>query len=158
MDLPDHERPLNGRGRRACAKIGIVLQKRGFEPGLVLCSSAVRAQETLARVMSAASGNWTTQTESGLYGAGADRILGLIRQQSDAYDSLMFIGHNPGFQDIVVGLSAKENSDGMIARVTKKLPTAAFAELEFDVDHYKDIGVHTGCLIDFFKPKDKALE
>lgn len=158
MDLTDHERPLNGRGRRACTKLGIVLQKRGFDPGLVLCSSAVRAQETLNRVMSAAGGKWPVHTESGLYGASADRILGLVRQQSDAHDSLLFIGHNPGFQDIIIGLSGKENSEGLIARVTRKLPTAAFAELSFDVDHYQDIGVNTGCLVDFFKPKDKTLK
>lgn len=157
IDLSDHDRPLNGRGRRACAKIGIVLQKRGFNPGLVLCSSAVRAQETIDRVMSAASSDWPKQIEPGLYGASADRILGLIRQQPDEYDSLLCVGHNPGFQDIVIGLSGRETSDGLIARATRKLPTAAFAELRFEVEHFRDIGVKTGCLVDFFKPKDKTL-
>jgi len=158
IGLSDQDRPLNSRGRRACVKIGIVLQKRGFNPGLVLCSSAVRARETLDRVMSAAGNNWPKQIEPDLYGASADRILGLIRQQSDEHDSLLCVGHNPGFQDIVIGLSGKESYDGLIARVNRKLPTAAFAELRFEVDHFRDIGVNTGCLVDFFKPKDKMLE
>lgn len=154
MDIPDHERTLNGRGRRACAKTGILLKKRGFSPALVLCSSATRAQETLNRVMSATDSVWPTQTEVGLYGASADRILGLIRQQPDAHKSLFLIGHNPGFQDIIVGLSGQEKTNGLIARAARKVPTAAFAELSFDVEHYRDVGVNTGCLVDYFKPKD----
>lgn len=104
--------------------------------------------------MSAADSAWPTETKPELYGASADRILALIRQQSDAHESVFLIGHNPGFQDVIVGLSGKEKSDGLIARAARKVPTAAFAELGFDVEHYRDIGVNTGCLVDYFKPKD----
>lgn len=157
FDLSDHERPLNARGRGACEKTGRLLRKRGFTPGRVLCSSAVRARETLDAVMFAAECTWSITLEPKLYGASADGILGLIRQQSDAANSLFLVGHNPGFQDLVVGLTGREKSEGTLARVTRKMPTAGFAELSFDTDSFKNIGVGTGYLVDFFKPKDKTI-
>lgn len=157
VDLPDHERPLNRRGRKACVKTGVRLRNKSFNPGLVLCSSAARAQETLRAIMSAADCNWPVQLEPELYGAGADRVLGLIRQQSDKHDSLLLIGHNPGFQDIVIGLAGSEKQAGALARIARKMPTAAFSELSFKVDSFKEIGVGSGCLVDFFTPKDKTM-
>ncbi len=107
--------------------------------------------------MAAAACRWPVSLEPELYGASADSILGLIRQQSDADDSLLLVGHNPGFQELVVGLTGREKSEGTLARVARKMPTAAFAELSFDTDSFKNIGVGTGYLADFFKPKDKTI-
>ena len=42
--IDDHARPLNGRGRRAAAQVGI--ETAGARPDLVLCSSATRTRET----------------------------------------------------------------------------------------------------------------
>ena len=157
FDLSDHERSLNTRGQRACAKTGQVLRKRGFSPDRVLCSSAVRAKETLEAVMLAAERTWPVTFEPKLYGASADSILSLIRQQPDTAASLFLIGHNPGFQDLVMGLAGKEKSEGTLARIARKMPTAGFAEISFDTDSFKNIGVGTGLLVDFFKPKDKTI-
>ncbi len=155
--LPDHDRPLNARGRRACMKIGRAMQRFDIQPHLVLCSTAVRAQETLERVMTAGALDWQVKSEGDLYGAGADRILSLVRQQSDAHDSLFFVGHNPGFQDLVVGLSGTEAEEGLIAHAMRKLPTGAFAEIRFDEPSFQKIGLGGGHLQRFVKPKDKTM-
>lgn len=157
MMLSDHERPLNGRGRRACVKIGLALLQRKVSPGLVLCSTATRARETLERVMSAGALDWPVSFQADLYGASADRILSLVRQQSDDHESLLLVGHNPGFQDLVLGLTGEEVSEGMMARIARKMPTAAFAELAFDCRSFQQISLHTGRLEQFFKPKDKTI-
>ena len=47
---PDHARPLNKRGRRAAAALGHWLRETGHLPDEILCSTAARAQETLARL------------------------------------------------------------------------------------------------------------
>lgn len=155
--LPDHDRPLNARGRRACIKIGRLMQQFDIQPDLVLCSTAVRAQETLERVMTAGTLNWQVQSEGELYGAGADRILSFIRQQPDVHDSLLFVGHNPGFQDLVVGLSGTEAQEGLIARAVRKLPTGAFAEIRFDEPGFQKVGLGGGHLERLVKPKDKTM-
>ncbi len=157
LSLPDYERPLNSRGRRACVKVGRALQRMAITPEKVLCSTATRAQETIERVMSAGELSWSITNESGLYGAGADRILSLIREQSDDCSSLLLVGHNPGFQDLVIGLSGAEAEAGTLDRVTRKLPTGAFAEITFEEDSFRRIGLGTGCLKLFMKPKDKTI-
>ena len=48
--LDDHDRPLNGRGRRAARELGDWLASRGYLPEEVLCSSALRTRETWATV------------------------------------------------------------------------------------------------------------
>src|SRR4249919_2827877 len=45
-DLPDHERPLAGRGRRDAPVMGRWLRAAGHVPDQVLCSTARRARET----------------------------------------------------------------------------------------------------------------
>jgi phosphohistidine phosphatase len=46
--LEDHERPLNGRGERAAQAMARHLAKKAPRPDLILCSTAVRARQTLA--------------------------------------------------------------------------------------------------------------
>jgi phosphohistidine phosphatase len=70
-ELPDHDRPLAPRGERAAALIGEHLRSAGIAPALVLCSSAVRARETLDRV--APEGELRIEPE--LYGAEEHDLL-----------------------------------------------------------------------------------
>ena len=48
--LADHDRPLNERVQQAAALVGLHLRAEGLHPDLVLCSSARRARQTLARM------------------------------------------------------------------------------------------------------------
>ena len=45
-DVPDHDRPLAGRGRRNAPVMGRWLRTNGYVPDQVLCSTARRARET----------------------------------------------------------------------------------------------------------------
>lgn len=155
--LSDHDRPLNARGRRAAAKMGAILQRLDVNPDVVLCSTAVRACETLSRVMSAGNFNWPIVKEQRLYGAGADAILQVIRQQPATSSSILLVGHNPGFEDLVVGLSDPATNISSYMRIKKKYPTAAFAAVMFDVDVFQDVSLGRGTLRQFIKPKDKTI-
>lgn len=155
--ISDHARPLNARGRRAAAKMGALMQRLGIAPDQVVCSTAVRAQETLERVLSAGGFDWPVTMERSLYGASADSILRIIRTQDAAHETLMFVGHNPGFEDIVLGLSGSEAHHGDLVRVRRKYPTGAFAAIDFDVDCFTSIGLAKGQLARFIKPKDKTI-
>ena len=157
LALPDYQRPLNERGQRACLKVGRAMKRLSINPQMVLCSTATRAEETLDRVMEAGELDWPVTPESGLYGAGADRILSLIRRQPDTLDSLLLVGHNPGFQDLVIGLSGKETEHGTLDRIMRKLPTGSFAEITFDEPTFRQIGLGSGTLTRFLKPKDKTM-
>jgi len=51
--MPDEDRPLAPRGEKAADRMRGYLAAEGLEPQLVLCSSALRARQTLARVLPA---------------------------------------------------------------------------------------------------------
>jgi phosphohistidine phosphatase len=92
--LPDHDRPLAGRGRRAAKAIARHMREQGIEPDLVLCSSARRARETLDR-MEPAVGTPAVRVEPDLYAASARALLERLRSVLDTVESVMLIGHNP---------------------------------------------------------------
>jgi phosphohistidine phosphatase len=49
--LRDCDRPLAPRGRKAAKRVARWAKKHAVNPQLVVCSSAVRAQQTLQRVL-----------------------------------------------------------------------------------------------------------
>ena len=44
-DLPDHERPLNGRGKREAPRVGKSLRQSDRVPDLIISSTARRARK-----------------------------------------------------------------------------------------------------------------
>jgi len=91
----DRDRPLNGRGERAAATMGVVLREMGEIPDLVISSPAVRAQATvtLARI----SGGWDSRLEvaDDLYGAGPDSAMTVASRCGGDVERLMLVGHEP---------------------------------------------------------------
>jgi phosphohistidine phosphatase len=123
--LADHERPLAPRGRRDGERVAEYLGREEIEPELVLCSSAARAQETLELVRPAL-GSSTVFVEDELYAASSDRLLARIRLVPEEVASVMVIGHNPGLEELALGLASTGDELG---RLEEKFPTAALATL-----------------------------
>jgi phosphohistidine phosphatase len=150
--LPDHERPLAGRGRRAAKAIARHLREHGIEPDLVLCSSARRARETLKRI-EPALGTAAVRVEDDLYAASAQALLERLRSVPDTVESVMLIGHNPGLQDLALDLARRSPTVGDFAA---KYPTAALATLELSAPSWHELGHGTAELIALVRPR--ALE
>src|SRR5260370_40026330 len=74
-DVPDHERPLAGRGRRAAPTAGRWLREAGFVPDRVLCSTAPRARETWQLAEEELGAHPPTPFEDRGYGASAPELL-----------------------------------------------------------------------------------
>jgi phosphohistidine phosphatase len=126
--LADAERPLAPRGRKAARRLGRHLSDEGIRPALVLCSPAVRARETLARIGPALA-EVETLVEPGLYGASASDLIERLRAVPDDVPSVLVIGHNPALQTLVVRLARPGQ---LRDRAAVKLPTGALATLELD--------------------------
>ena len=103
--LPDHERPLNKRGKRAAKAIGKALKARGVRPDLILSSSALRADETAKRVAKKLNPPPPIFSEEDLYEADEKQILSTLFVRGEEADSLLLIGHNPVLSDLAVSLS-----------------------------------------------------
>ena len=129
--LPDHDRPLAPRGIRAATRMDV-------RPDLVLCSSAVRARQTLDHVRPAL-GDALVKIEPSIYAAAADDILELLRGLAEPIRSVMVVGHNPGLQDLAVQLAA---GGDRLDELTEKYPTGALATLVFAADSWASVGAH----------------
>jgi phosphohistidine phosphatase len=144
-DLADHDRPLNGRGRRAATTMGRHLRTEVLVPDLVLCSTAARARETLTRLDLPDSTD--VQIEADLYGADPDEIFDRLRRVSDGVGSVLVIAHNPGLEELTGVLTEDEGS------LPDRFPTAAVAELRLPIARWSELAPHTGALTTFVTPR-----
>lgn len=148
--LPDAERPLAPRGRKAARRMTEHLRAEGIRPEVVLCSTARRAIETLEAIRPAL-GDASTETEDALYAADEDRLLSRLRDLPDAVASVMVIGHNPGLQDLGLLLAASgEDPPGF----REKFPTGALATLETDVERWSDLRSAQARIVGLVTPRD----
>ena len=89
--MPDHDRPLNDRGKAAAADLGQWLASRGYVPDEVLCSDALRTRKTYAGIAPALPGAPELILKPALYHAGTDVMLAVLRHATGG--TVMMIGH-----------------------------------------------------------------
>jgi phosphohistidine phosphatase len=130
--LADHERPLAKRGRKAAGLLRDHFRDAGVTPDLVLCSSAVRATETLEGVRGGLAPGTRVEIESGLYGAGIDALLRRLRALPEEVGSAMLLGHNPAIEELAAELARDERNADARARMEAKYPTGGLATLDFE--------------------------
>jgi phosphohistidine phosphatase len=143
--LPDHDRPLAPRGRRAGAALARHVAEAGVAPELVLCSTALRARQTLDLVLPAL-GEPQVSLEAGMYLASAEAIVERLRVLTA--EVVMLVGHNPGLQDLVLHLSRAGPLRDLVAG---KFPTGALATLEVDI-----LAEAGATLVDLVVPRELA--
>jgi phosphohistidine phosphatase len=148
--LPDRDRPLAARGRRAAKAIARHLREQGIEPELVLCSTARRARETLDRI-EPAFGKPVIRVEDDLYAASADALLERLRSVPDTVESVMLIGHNPGLQELALTLARRSDT---VRELEAKYPTAALATLMVPVESWQELDGETAELVALVRPRD----
>ena len=124
--LPDHDRPLAKRGRKAAELVGAHLRASGPRPDLVLCSSATRTRETLELL---SLEDPQVRIEDDLYGADDGALLARVRLLPEDAGTVLLIGHNPAMQDLAIRL-AGPGAGEQAARLREKFPTAALAVYE----------------------------
>jgi phosphohistidine phosphatase len=148
--LADHDRPLSRRGRRASKAIGRHLREEGFEPELVLCSTATRARETLEGI-APALGRAAIRVEPELYGAGPAEVLARLHEVAPPIRSVMVIGHNPALEQLAL-LLARQGTK--VQELEAKFPTGALATLAFRGPGWAALDHGTAELVEFIRPRD----
>lgn len=150
--IADFERPLSGRGRKAAPLIGAYIARRGMVPGLVLCSSAKRAVETLDLVCAGWQPMPTIRKLKSLYLAMPREMLRRLQAVGKEADCVMLVGHNPGIADLAAWLCSHGKAEQR-ASLARKFPTGALAVIEFDVADWSDVDAEAGHLVEFTTPK-----
>ncbi len=138
---PDAERALRPRGQRDSAAAGNWLASRGFRPDLVICSPARRTRQTWQHVAPALRGDPEFTVEQGLYQAGCDDLMEIIRLTPATVATLLYIGHNPAAAELASVLTGTEIV----------LSTAAIAVIA-PATEWPDLAAGTGELVASWSP------
>ncbi len=158
--LPDQDRPLSPRGRRAASLMRQAMRDLGLAPDLVLLSPSQRTRETLEALEP-----WDDapliETVDRLYLATAPQLLEALRGVAETVRSVMLIAHNPGMHELAMLLAGPRGTaarhghghDRDIERLTAGYPTAALAEFGI-AGPWQQLGSGGGQLIRFLRPRD----
>ncbi|MEM7301102.1 MAG: histidine phosphatase family protein [Pseudomonadota bacterium] len=149
--VPDHDRPLNDRGKRNLPLIEKALLDRQYHPKIVICSSSARTIATKDGVQAALDGA-TITIDSELYHGSPDTYIQTLKATPER-KSVMMIGHNPSCDELVRGLCAP-TGDVMQNYLSRHFPTSGLAVIDFDADQWCNIKMRSGDLVDFLVPRD----
>lgn len=133
----DHARGLSAEGMAEAAAAGRALADH--TPDLVVCSSAMRAQQTAACLQLTT----TPVLDPEVYLATADGLLARIRQVPDTVSTLLLVGHNPGLGELAATLDDDP-------RLQRGFPTAALAVFALGEEPWAE--VRSGRLVDLVTP------
>ena len=152
----DFDRPLAPRGERACEAMGEYIRRADIHPGLVVCSDARRARQTLERMLPAIGEDAVVEHDRVLYLAGAPTLLDQLRRTPADVRRVMLIAHNPGLQTLALRL-AGGGAEQDLRRLSAKLPTGALATLVFGGRSWDDLEAGSCELHSLVAPGDLDL-
>jgi len=144
VGVPDEDRPLAPRGERSADRMRAYFETNDITPDLVLCSSALRARQTLARVLPALGPDLEVRIEAALYTFDAGVLIDRLRLVPAEVASVLLVGHNPALQDLA----------GRLADLTQKFPTGALAEIEVNAGSWATFADRPGALTRFVVPRE----
>ena len=149
--LPDEDRPLAPRGEQAADRMRSYIAAEGLEPELALCSSALRARQTLARMLPALGTELQVYIEPALYTFEADVLLDRLGRISSDVTSVLLVGHNPAIQDLAARVADRGDA---LPDVSRKYPTAGLAEITLGEGTWDSLAERPGELVRFIVPRD----
>lgn len=153
VDMPDHERPLAKRGRRALAWLAGEVEDAGV--GLIVVSSSRRTLETMAGLSGIIAAGAEVRVERALYDAGPGQLLSQVQGLPGSIDSALLVGHNPGFEELG-SLLAAGGDPGALEALGMGLVTCGVLTLEADVDSWAEVGPGTCQLLRYGRPPRQA--
>jgi len=151
VGLDDHERPLSKRGRAAASAMAKHMRRSEIAPDVVLCSTAVRAKETLEPIAKRLKPS-KVRFERGIYEVSGRKLWKYVWALPERANAVLMIGHNPGLHDFALAL-ADIDSVGRLPASGGKFPTGAFATFSFD-GRWKDLRPRTARVVSFVQPKE----
>jgi phosphohistidine phosphatase len=123
-DQDDRSRVLSATGEAEADAAGRWLKEQGLVPQRVVASPAERTRATAERVL-AQTGYVDSRSDARIYEASPGELIEVLEAHADV-ESLMLVGHNPGFESLAALLATGQSGDH------RGMPPAGVAVLEFD--------------------------
>lgn len=113
----DVDRPLGKHGLRQAHRAGRWLARMFEGIDLAVVSPATRARSTWEIASAELDNQPSVRVDDGMYAASGTRLLAVVAELPDDVDTVVMVGHNPGFEDLITLLAGESAS----------MPTSAFA-------------------------------
>ncbi len=127
----DFDRGLEPRGRAEAARAAQLLADLELKPDCVLVSPALRTRETwdvVAKTLPAPE----PELDKTIYEASVKDLLASASKHADA-DTVLMVGHNPGFKDFARALMSEGPHDtNAMNALMRGLPTSCATVLAID--------------------------
>ena len=127
-DVPDHERPLNKRGRRDAPRVGAEIEARYGAPQLIITSDATRALATVEGIL---DGMPSKQAKKVIvercpefYLAGTEAVRRRLATLDETIEYVACVGHNPDWELLASTLCGEtvEMTTGNVVALCATLP------------------------------------
>ena len=143
--LPDHDRPLNKRGKADAPRMGALLRREELLPDLVLCSTAKRARTTAKLALEESGYEGELRLDRELYSFDAEPYLEALAEVGDGHRCVMVVGHNPAMEDLVE----------ILVGHFERMPTAALAHIDLPIERWSELDEEVeGELVDLWRPRE----
>jgi phosphohistidine phosphatase len=145
----DHVRELTERGHHNAAAMGAYIHNLIGTPDAIVTSDATRARQTAEIVASAVDFAAPLTVEPQIYADDPDTLLAVVRRIPDGVQTVIIVGHNPGFEELAAALAGNAEHE-------VRLPTSGLALLEFDVEGWDAVRAGAGRLREIATPRTIA--
>jgi phosphohistidine phosphatase len=147
----DHDRPLAPRGEREAGLAGDWIRANAPAVDAVLCSTATRTRQTLARTGIEAP----TQFLDQLYDSSPGITLDVISRVDELFGAtvgtLLVVGHEPTTSQLALGLADGGDEDAF-ERMSLKYPTSSIAVLR-TAEPWQRLAPRSATLVAFHVPR-----
>ncbi|WP_068399344.1 phosphohistidine phosphatase SixA [Kribbia dieselivorans] len=147
----DIHRPLTDLGRRRAHAVGGWLVDQGLGADLVLCSPAVRAQQTCEQLAAAGESEAEVWSDQRIYNASADMVLDVVQGADDSANIVVVVGHSPGLPALASLLCDGDGDLEAHERLMRGFPTATAAVLRYS-GPWSLLSPGQATLVDLFSP------
>lgn len=142
--LPDHQRPLNRRGKQDAHRMGKFLKKQGKKLDVILCSTAMRAMSTVKYFLKEFDFDGEVLYLDDLYGTDIESYIAILNRLENDIDTAMIVGHNPEMDYFLE----------IICDEYEHMPTASIAIIKLLIQDWSELNEITlGELLNFWRPR-----
>jgi phosphohistidine phosphatase len=141
----DFDRPLNQRGNMDAPRMGGKLKELGIVPDLIVSSPALRTTLTTEYICEQI--NYPIEKidfQEDIYEASVRTLLKVVNELNDTYNTVVIVGHNPGFSYLAEYLTGSEVGN---------IPTCGIVELQIEFDKWSLVSQNTAKMKSFIYPK-----
>ena len=150
LNINDHDRSLNKRGKKDAPKMGKVIKELDIVPDVIISSSAKRAMDTAKLIAENCKHKKNIEKNPLLYASTLENYIDVISMVSDYHQKVLVVGHNPIIEELV----------NKFINQMEIIPTCTLVQLSLNIKswkllnglNYKDVN-----LIRILRPKEMSI-